>query len=135
MNDPLDHMWQCLQADSAESADNPLLEKRLMNEMNQPTKTTPRWRKYAIAAGVMLGVLSLGTGIAVATGYNPFKTYSVTLDQGHVTVVDENGTPVPPEALNIEVKEENGQTRVTARIEATPGTTVKVKAGTPASGK
>lgn len=116
MNDPLDHMWQCLKADSNELAVNPQLEKRLMNEMNRSRSPRPAWKKLAIAAGLLLGCLVLSGGIAMAAGYNPFKTFFVTFDGNNVVVTDETGQQVSGELVNYEVKEANGQKEVTVQI-------------------
>ncbi|HQR43488.1 MAG TPA: hypothetical protein PLX97_12405 [Gemmatales bacterium] len=91
MNDPLDHMWKVLRADSSELANNTQLEKRLMQEMNKMQKPNSLWRKVAIAAGVLAGCLALGSGIAVAAGYNPLQLFYVVA--GTSVVLDENGNP------------------------------------------
>ena len=132
--DPLEHVWKCLKADTAELAGNPHLEKRLMNEMNKPIARRPLWRKMAIAAGLMIGCLVLSGGIAAAAGYNPFKTLTVFFSgDGKLVITDENGNPVSGELVNIDVKEAGGQKQVTVQLNADKqGGTVTLKPIEPA---
>ncbi len=122
-NDSLKRAWELLRADSIESVDNLLLENRLMNEMKK--QTTPRsWkRKLALAAALVIGFLAVGSGIAVAAGYNPFKTFTVFLKDGKAVITDEQGNPVPGEVVDMEYHE-NG---------AVKSVTVHVKGGTEGS--
>lgn len=93
MTDPFEHAWKSLQADSTELPDNPHLENRLMQELHRQQKPRSMWRKLIIAAGLLVGCLALGSGIAVAAGYNPFRTFQLIFDTntGELTVYDENG--------------------------------------------
>lgn len=125
MNYSLDHAWKTLQADSTELPDNPHLEKRLMQELHRQQKPRSMWRKLAIAAGLLVGCLALGSGIAVAAGYNPFRTFEVFFNTttGEVTVFDENGQPaqgVTATVTNVDPK--TGEVTVTATVNQ-PGTT------------
>ncbi len=88
-NDSLKRAWELLRADSIESVDNPLLENRLMNEMKK--QSTPRtWkRKLALAAALIIGFLAVGSGIAVAAGYNPFRTIH-DFQNGNPVITDDN---------------------------------------------
>lgn len=118
-HDPLEHVWKCLKADTAELAGNPLLEKRLMNEMNKPIARRPFWRKMAIAAGLLLGCLVLSGGIAAAAGYNPFKTLTVFFgNDGKAIITDENGNQISSDAVKLDVQEVNGQKQVTVELKA-----------------
>lgn len=129
-HDPLEHAWKCLKADSAELVDNPLLEKRLMNEMNIQKAVRPRWRKLAIAAGLILGFLVLGGGIAAAAGFNPFKTFVIMFsNDGQVTVMDENGNPVADGALKVDVqKSADGSQVIITAVPNQPGAEIKIEA-------
>lgn len=126
-NDSLTRAWELLKADSIEAADNPLLENRLMNEMKK-SATPHTWkRKLALAAALVIGFLAVGSGIAVAAGYNPFKTLTVFFQDGKVVITDENGNQVSGDNVKIDVKEEGGQKQVTVELKAGPGGTVKMQ--------
>ena len=116
-HDPLEHVWKTLKADTAELAGNPLLENRLMIEMNKPRAKRSVWRKLAIAAGLLLGCMVLGGGIAAAAGYNPFKSLYIFIgNDGKPVITDEHGNSVHAELVNIDVKDANGQKEVTVRF-------------------
>ena len=124
MNDPLDHMWKVLRADSTELANNPQLEKRLMQEMNKMQKPYSPWRKVAIAAGVLVGCLALGSGIAVAAGYNPLQLFYVVA--GSSVVLDEQGNPTDAvKVVSNTVDPATGQRTVTVQSNV-PGTSTIV---------
>lgn len=118
-NDSLKRAWELLRADSMESVDNPLLENRLMNEMKR--HATPRsWkRKLALAAALLIGFMAVGSGIAVAAGYNPFRTLTIFFQDGNVVITDENGHAVSGELVDLKVKEEGGQKEITVQLKGT----------------
>lgn len=128
MNDSLDHMWKVLRADSAELADNPQLEKRLMQEMNKLTRPRSVWRRLAIAAGLLVGCLAVGHGIAVAAGYNIFHVFIV---EGHPIVVDEAGNVTDQlQVVSDTTDAATGERTVTVQS-SVPGTQTIVVEGKP----
>ena len=115
-NDSLKRAWELLRADSIESVDNPLLENQLMNEMKK--QATPRsWkRKLALAAALVIGFLAVGSGIAVASGYNPFRTFTIFFQDGKLVITDENGNPVPSEVVKMEYQDDGAVKTVTVHV-------------------
>jgi hypothetical protein len=86
--DPLERAFELLKADSTGLAFNSDLEDKLMLELQMRNRPR-RFRKIAVVAGLLLGVILAGGGISLAAGYPPLRVFTFVLKdrQGGVWIL------------------------------------------------
>ena len=80
--DPLERVFEFIKADSTETAINPNLENRLMNELQKQNRPS-RWKRAAWVLTALVALVLAGGGIAAAAGYNPLGLFHFTDGQGN----------------------------------------------------
>lgn len=80
--DPLERVFEFIKADSTETAINPNLENKLMNELQKQNRPS-RWKRTGMVLMALVALVLAGGGIAAAAGYNPLGFFYFTDGEGN----------------------------------------------------